>query len=181
MSRLPFMLSRNTERAAIDRVILDPLKRQLLYDMVDAVLRVRESCAVSAPDLAPILAGFQATDEAVWSRAAGWLAKLHQFVPELSTFLEQLATHRSAVVRGHLCACLDYFPAEVALVHLRRFLSDRSARIRGTVCSVAIKAGYRDLIPDFEALLKEEPDNQQGEDLREAIALLRGETFQRNG
>ena len=79
MPRPPFILSRETERAAIDRVIRAPTKRQMLYDMVDAILRVREAGTVSRADVAPILAGFEATDEAVWSRAAGWLAKLHAF------------------------------------------------------------------------------------------------------
>jgi hypothetical protein len=179
--RPPFILSRETERAAIDRVIRDSLKRQLLYDMVDAVLRVRESSAVTAADVAPILAGFEATDEAVWSRAAGWLALLHRFAPELSAALEQLAQHRSAVVRFNLCASLDRFPAEVAVPHLRRFLGDRSARIRDTVPTVAVKAGYQQLMPDFEAALKQERDSERQQDLKQAIALLRGETFQRDG
>ena len=181
MPRPPFILSRETECAAIDRVIRDPRKRQLLYEMVDAVLRVRESGAVTAAEVAPILAGFEATDEAVWSRAAGWLALLHEFAPELSAALERLAQHRSAVVRFNLCASLDRFPVEVAVPHLRRFLRDRSARIRGTVPNIAVKAGYRELIPDFEVSLKEERDSERQQDLKQAIALLRGETFQRDG
>ena len=181
MARPPFILSRETERAAIDQVIRDPAKRQLLYDMVDAVLRVRESGTVSAVELAPILAGFEATDEAVWSRAAGWLAKLHAFAPELSACLEELSRHRRAVVRFHLCASLDEFPKEIAIAYLRRFLSDRSARIRGTVPNVAVKAGYRELIPDFETLLAVERDSERRTDLRQAIALLQGQSFERDG
>src|SRR5688572_9094879 len=95
MPRPPFILSREAERAAIDRVIRDPPKRRLLYEMVDAVLRVRESGAVTPAELAPIMAGFDATDEAIWGRAAGWLAKLHAFAPEVSTSLEELARGRS--------------------------------------------------------------------------------------
>ena len=181
MPRPPFILSRETERAAIDRAVRDPVKRRMLYDIVDVVLRVHDSGTVAASDLSPILVGFEATDEAVWSRAAGWLAKLYVFEPRLATVLEQLAAHRSAVVRGHLCACLDYFPAEIAISHLRRFLSDRSARIRGTVTNVAVKGRYRELIPDFETALKNERDAERCEDLKQAIALLQGETFQRDG
>jgi hypothetical protein len=181
MPRPPFIFARETERTAIDRAVRDPIKRQMLYDMVDAVLRVRELGVVSPAEIAPILAGFEATDEAVWGRAAGWLSKLHGFAPQLSTTLEELAGHRSANVRFHLCASLDEFPADVAILHLRRFLTDRSARIRGTVINVAIKAGYRELIPDFKALLKKERDSEQQENLREAIALLQGKSFTRDG
>ena len=181
MSPPPFILSRETERAAIDRVIRDPAKRQMLYDMVDAALRVRESGTASSAEVAPILAGFEATDEAVWSRAAGWLAKLHAFAPALSACLEELSHHQSAVVRFNLCASIDRFPKEIALAHLRRFLSDRSARIRGTVPNVAVKAGYGELIPDFEAMLATERDGERRTDLEQAIALLRGQSFERDG
>ena len=181
MPRPPFILSRETERAAIDRIIRDPGKRQMLYNMVDAVLRVRESGTVSPTEVAPILAGFEATDEAVWSRAAGWLAKLSAFAPELSAPLEELSRHRSADVRFNLCASLDRFPKEIAVAYLRRFLTDRSARIRGTVPNVAVKAGYAELIPDFETLLAEERDSERQLDLRQAIALLQGQTFERDG
>jgi hypothetical protein len=181
MSRPPFIFAQETERTAIDRAVRDPIKRQMLYDMVDAVLRVRESSVVSPAELGPILTGFEATDEAVWGRAAGWLAKLYGFAPELSRTLEELAGHRSAVVRFNFCASLDEFSADVAVLHLRRFLADRSARIRGTVINIAIKAGYRELIPDFKALLKKERNSAQQENLREAIALLQGKSFVRDG
>ena len=181
MPHPPFILSRETERAAIDRVIRDPAKRQMLYEMVDAVLRSRESGAVSSAELSPILAGFEATDEGVWSRAAGWLAKLCAFAPELLPSLERLASHRLADVRFHLCASLDYFPKEIAVAYLRRFLRDKSARIRGTASNVAVKTGYRELIPDLEGLVREERDAERREDLRQTIALLRGESYARDG
>lgn len=181
MPRPPFILSRETERAAIDRSVRDPRKRQMLYDMVDAVLRVRESGAVSPAEVAPILAGFKATDEAVWSPAAGWLAKLHAFAPELSACLEELARDRSAAVRFNLCASLDRFPAEVAVPFLRRFLTDKSARVRGTVLGLAMKEGYLQLIPDFEALLAQAHDTEEQKDLQQAIALAKGQTFTRDG
>jgi len=181
MPRPPFILSRETERAAIDRVIRDSAKRQMLYDMVDAVLRVRETGKITPADLAPILGGFEATDEAVWSRAAGWLAKLCAFAPEPLASLEELSRHKRAVVRFNLCASLDHFPREIAVAHLRQFLNDRSARVRGTVPNIAVKVGYQELIPDFEALLVGESDSERRTDLEQAIALLRGQTFERDG
>jgi hypothetical protein len=181
MPRLPFILSPETERAAIDRVIRDPAKRQMLYDMVEAVLRVRKTGTVSPADVAPVLAGFEATDEAVWSRAAGWLAKLQAFTPELSASVEELSRHRSAVVRFNLCASLDEFPKELAVAYLRKFLTDKSAKIRGTVLNVAVKAGYAELIPDFETLLAKERDSERQLDLKQTIALLQGQTFERDG
>jgi len=181
MPRPPFILSREAERAAIDRVIRDPTKQRLLYEMVDAVLRISELGTVSRSDLASILAGLEVKDEGVWGRATGWLAKLHAFSPDLSATVDELAHHRNAVVRFNLCASLDQFPAEVAIPHLRRFLSDRSARVRGAVLNVAVKAGYRQLIPDFEAFLAEESDAERQQDIRQAIALLRNESFVRDG
>jgi hypothetical protein len=179
--RPPFILSRQTECAAIDRAVREPTKRQLLYEMVDAVLRVRESGLVSPRDLAPIISGFEATDVAVWSRAAGWLAKLCAFSPSLAATLDELARHRSAVVRFNLCASLDRFGPDVAVPHLRRFLTDRSARVRDMALNVAVKAGYSDLVADFEALLAQERDPERQKDIQQAIALLRGETFSRDG
>jgi len=148
---------------------------------VDAVLRVRETGTVSRAEVAPVLAGFETTDEAVWSRAAGWLAKLQAFAPELAASVEELSRHRSAVVRFNLCASLDDFPQELAVAYLRRFLKDKSAKIRGTVLNVAVKAGYAELIPDFETLLAEERDSERQWDLKQAIALLQGRTFDRDG
>jgi HEAT repeat protein len=84
-------------------------------------------------------------------------------------------------VRSNLCASLDCFPKEIAVAHLRRFLSDRSVRIRGTVPNVAVKAGYQELIPDFEAMLGTERDSERRTDLEQAIALLRGQSFERDG
>ncbi|HUR45841.1 MAG TPA: HEAT repeat domain-containing protein, partial [Candidatus Saccharimonadales bacterium] len=88
---------------------------------------------------------------------------------------------RSAAVRFHLCASLDSFQREVAVAYLRRFLKDKSARVRGTVPNVAVKAGYEELVPDFEAMLAEEQDEEQRKDWEQAIALLRGESYERDG
>ena len=84
-------------------------------------------------------------------------------------------------MRFNLCASLDHFPREIAVAHLRQFLNDRSARVRGTVPNIAVKAGYQELIPDFEALLVGESDSERRTDLEQAIALLRGQTFERDG
>ena len=182
MGRLPFIFPRETERAAIDRVFRDARKRQMLYDMIDAVLRVRESGIVSDRELSPILIGFEATDEGIWGRAAGWLAKLYGFSPnDVTPTLQQLANDSRYLVRFHLCACLDKFPRDIAIQYLRGFLIDKSAQIRGTVVNVAVKAGYSELIPDFKTLLATERDDEQREDLRQALALLRGKTFKREG
>ena len=179
MARPPFVLSRETEQAAINHAVRDAAKRKLLCEIVDLMLRVRESGKVSAADLAPIRAGFEASDEAVWSRAAGWLAKLCAFAPELSTVVEELSRHRSANVRFHLCASLDEFPRDVAVPYLRQFLNDASGRVRGTVPNLAVKARYSELLPDFERLLNQPKWKNQQEELKEAIALLRGEIYVR--
>jgi hypothetical protein len=179
--RFPFAFSRETERAAIDRGIRDATKRQMAYEMVDAVLRVRESGAVTLADLAPIRAGLEASDEAVWGRAVGWLAKLHAFAPKLSEMLDEVVKDGSAAVRFHLCASLDRFPDDVAVPLLRQFLRDRSAKVRGTVMTVATKAHYRELLPDFETLLKQERDGEMRKNLQQALALLNGKSFTRDG
>jgi hypothetical protein len=181
MPRPPFIQSRETERAAVDQLTRDPAKRQLLYGMIDAVLRIRESGTASQADLLPILRGFEAGEEAVWSSAGGWLAKLHAFAPELSSVLDHLAHHKNATVRRNLCASLNRFPPDVALSHLKRFLTDRSRRVRGFALGVSLRAGYRQLIPDFEAQLERTTDADEREDIEQAIALLRGETFTRDG
>jgi hypothetical protein len=177
MPKLPFIFSRETEYNAIDSYVRDPAKRLLLRQMVDAVLRVRETGAVTPAELTPILAGFEAKNESVWSNAAGWLAKLQGFAPELAPALEELSRHPSAAVRFRLCASLDRFPPEVAVPHLRTLLADRSARVRGTAVNVAVSQGWHQLIPDLEARLAQERNAERRLDLQQAIALLQGKTF----
>jgi hypothetical protein len=181
MQRKPFILSREAERATVDRGVRDPKKRQLLYEMIDAVLRVCETEKISESEIRPILAGFDVTDEAVWSRAAGWLAKVHAYSPDVSAILDQLAAHSNATVRWRFCASLGRFPKDTAIPFLKRFLRDRSNRIRGTVTTVTTAKDYKEMITDFESMLKEEENEEQRVELRQAIALLRGETFERDG
>jgi len=101
-----FILSREKERAAIDRVTFDPAGRELLYEMIEAVWKARESGRVTDLELIPIRKGFLAPEEGIWSRAGGWLAKLVNFAPELVYVVDDLAAHRSEAVRCRLCASL---------------------------------------------------------------------------
>jgi hypothetical protein len=181
MSRPPFIFSRETERAAIDRAVRDPVKRELLYAMVDAVLRVRETSTITPTEMAPIIAAFKAADEALWGRAARWLAKLHAFLPSVATTIEALSQDRDATVRWHLCASLNLFPADLAVPFLRRFLSDKSARVRSTVLTIAVVGDFRALLPDLESWLLLEKKTETREDINEAIALLRDGKHIRDG
>jgi hypothetical protein len=181
MPKLPFAFIRETERAAIERAIRDPAKRQLCYDMVDAVLRVRETARVTEAELAPIIEGLAASSEAVWDRARGWLAKLHGFDPSLSTAIERLANDPRATVRWHLCAGLKKFPRELSTRLLRQFLSDRGAKIRGTAVTATIAGNHYELLPDLNTLLANEANPERQEDLKEAIALLEKHSHVRDG
>lgn len=175
----PFILSRETERAAIDRVIRDPAKRQLLYDMVDAVLRVRESGKVTEAELVPIRAGFDSPNEGVWGRAGGWLAKIVAFAPETVSLVQGLASHRSAGVRFRLCASLSEsrFSDAVVLPLLRRLLTDRSKRVRDTAAGVCLRRQITDLLPELESELAGEREPGRRHDLERAIALIKGEAY----
>ena len=177
MGRLPFIFSKETERAAIDRVVRNAKKRALLYEMVDVVLRVRETGQVSPEEIGPVLAGLEATDEAVFARAAGWLAKLHRFEPKLGECLDRLASDKRVVVRRNLCACLNYFPKEIAVPLLRKFVRDSNARVRGTARAVAVQMGLRELIPDFKARSNELSKDDEGRHFKQAIKLLEGKTL----
>ena len=53
--------------------------------------------------------------------------------------------------------------------------------MRGTVLNVAVVASFRELVPDFEALLVDERDAERQQDIRQAIALLQGQSFTRDG
>ena len=141
MGRLPFIFSRETECAAIDRSVRDAKKRALLHEMVDVVLRVRETGQISLQEIGPVLEGLEARDEAVFARAAGWLAKLYRFDPNLDECLGRLSSDKRVVVRRNLCACQNYFPKEVAVPLLRKFARDANARVRGTARAVAVQMG----------------------------------------
>ena len=179
MPRPPFILSRETERAAIDRVIRDAAKRQLLYDMVDAVLRIRESGKVTEAELASIRAGFDSPDEAVWDRAGGWLAKIVAFAPETVSVVEELASHRSAGVRFRMCASLSdsRFSDAVVLPLLRRLIIDRSEKVRDMVAGVCLRRQITNLLPELESELAAEREPRRRRDLERTIALVKGEEY----
>jgi hypothetical protein len=179
MPRQLFILSRERERAAIDGVTFDPAKRELLYQMVEAVWTVRETGAVTAAELAPIRAGFLAEEEGIWSRAGVWLAKLVAFAPELTAVVDELAAHRNEVVRCHLCATLAdiHFPETFIWPRLKRFLTDRGETVRDMAVRVCIKRQGAKMVPALQAALDDEQDEQRRDRLRMAIALIRGEPY----
>ncbi|HUS35060.1 MAG TPA: HEAT repeat domain-containing protein [Verrucomicrobiae bacterium] len=175
MARLPFILARQSECAAIDRAIKDPGKRQALYDIIDAVLRVNQTQKITPLELAPIIAAFHFTAEPVWSRAASWLAKLHAYDPTTVTpILDQLSTDPSITPRLNLCRSLDRFPTHAALPLLRRYLSDKSARVQDSALGIAMKKRITELLPDLQARLQIETKPDRAQDFQEAINWLQG-------
>jgi hypothetical protein len=179
MPRPLFILSRERERAAIDGVTFDPVKRELLYQMVEAVWTVRETGKFTEAELAPIRAGFLAPEESVWSRAGGWLAKLVEFAPELTRVVDELAGHRNELVRTRLCAVLAdrRFPDILIWPRLKRFLTDRSELVRDMAVRVCIKRQGIKMVPALEAALEAEQDPQRQDRLKMAIALIKGEPY----
>src|SRR5687768_14738828 len=165
----PFIFSRETERAAIDRVFHEPAKKQILYEMIDAVIRVNQTRCVTPSDLAPILAGFEFTDEGVWSRAAGWLAKLHAFDPRITANLHDLSRNPSAIVRLNLFRSLDRFPKGAVLPLLRNFINDRSSRVRQAVLGVAMIQNYPELLPALQTRRNGQISAAERRSLDEAI------------
>lgn len=178
-----FILSREKERAVIDRVTFDQASRELLYDMVDAIWTVRESGQVSDLELVPIRKGFLATEEGIWGRAGAWLAKLVEFAPELISVVDELATHRNEAVRCRICATLtDRHYADVLVwPRLKRFLADKSEMVREMAVRVCIKRQNPRMLPALQAALEEETDTERRERVKMAIALIKGEPYWLNG
>jgi HEAT repeat protein len=181
MPRLPFIFARETERAAVDAATRIRAKRNALYEMIDAVLRVNQTQKITPAGLKPILRGFKFTDEAVWSRAAFWLAKLYSVDPAISADIDQLASHRMPIVRFTLCSSLGRFPKAIAVPILRRLLFDKSLRVRRAVLGIAIHDRHTELIPDLQRLLKHEKFATRRRSIREAIAWLGGKSFSLDG
>jgi hypothetical protein len=181
MPRLPFIFARDTERAAVDAAVRARAKRKILYDMIDAVLRVNQTQQLTPADLKPVLRGFRFSDEAVWSRAAFWLAKLYAFDPGISADIDQLSTHHLPTVRFNLCCSLSRFPKALALPILRRLLYDKSLRVRRAVLGMAVQLRYNELIPDLQRRLKQEKLAPRRRNLVEAIAWLQGKSFALDG
>jgi hypothetical protein len=179
MPRPLFILSREKERADIERVTFDPVKRELLYQMVEAVWTVRETGQVTEAVLAPIRKGFSMPEEGVWSRAGGWLAKLVEFAPELTKVVDELAAHRNEEVRYRLCAALTdrHFPDAFIWPRLKRFLTDRSDGVRDMAVRVCIKRQGTKLVPALESALDAEQDAGRRKRLQMAIALIKGEPY----
>jgi hypothetical protein len=179
MPRPLFILSREKERAAIEGATYDPVKRELLYQMVDAVLAVRESGEVTEAQLAPIRAGFQVPEESVWSRAGSWLARLVEFAPGLITVVDELAAHRDEQVRCRLCASLTdrHFSDALIWPRLKRFLGDQNEKVREMAVRVCIKRQNPRMIPALEAALQAEHDAARRKRLQMAIALIKGEPY----
>jgi len=158
MANTVFILSREKERAAIDRVTSNPARQELLYKMVDAVWRVRETGSVTEEELSPIREGFQSDSEIVWSRAAGWLAKLVEFAPEITSVVAELAAHRSPEVRCRLCASLadPRYSDVLILPRLKRLLGDSNDEVRDMAVQICLKRRPAKLLPTLEAALAAE-------------------------
>jgi hypothetical protein len=179
MSRPLFILSREKERAVIDGVTFDPARRELLYEMVEAVWRARETGRVTEAELMPIRKGFTMPEEGVWSRAGGWLAKLVEFAPELTRVVDELATHPDEAIRSRLCATLTdrHYPDGFIWPRLRRFLTDPSTGVREMAVRVCIKRQGTKVVPALEAALDAEQDESLRHRLEMAIALIKGEPY----
>lgn len=179
MPKALFILSREKERGAIDRATFDPAGRELLYEMIEAVWRVRESGNVTDLELAPIRKGFLAPEEGIWGRAGGWLAKLVDFAPETIAAVDDLAMHRNEAVRCRLCATLTdkHYADNPVWPRLKRFLADRSDSVREMAVRVCIKRQSPRMLPPLEAALEEEQDQERRERIKMAIALIKGEPY----
>jgi len=179
MSNTLFILSREKERAAVDGATFDQSKRELLYQMVDAVWAARENGKVGQAELSPIRKGFLAPEEGVWSRAGSWLAKLVEFAPELTAVVDELATHSDEHVRSRLCASLNdrHYPDTLVWPRLKRLLADRSELVRDAAVRVCIQRHNLKMIPSLEAALDDEQNPKRRARLQMAIALIRGEPY----
>lgn len=179
MPRELFILSRERERVAIDRATPDPAKRELLYQMVEAVWTVRETGAFTSTELAPSRAGFLAEQEGVWRRAGGWLPKLVEFAPELTAVMDELASHRDPAVRCHLCATLTdrHYPDVVVRRRLRRLLADASHEVREVAVGVCIERPSTRMVPALEAARDAESDGDRRKRLQLALSLVKGEPY----
>jgi len=174
-----FILSREKERAAINRATSNLEKQELLYKMVDAVWQVRETGSVTEAELTPIRAGFLSDDEVVWSRAAGWLAKLVEFAPEMTAVVAELSAHRSAEVRYRLCASLNdpRYSDALILPRLKRLLADRNEDVRDMAAQVCLHRRPAKLLPALEAALAAEQDVGRRRRLKMAIAFIKSEPY----
>jgi len=179
MSRPLFIFSREKECALIDAATLDPINRELLYQMVDAVLTVKERESVTMLELAPIWNGFMSEEESVWTRAGGWLAKLVDYSPELTSVVDELFIHQDDAVRSRICAALadKHIADSLVWPRLKRALADRSEQVREVAIKVCIKRQNPRMLPPLEAAYLAEPDEQRRERLQMAISLIRGEAF----
>lgn len=179
MSRPLFILSREKERSLVDAATIDPVGRDLLYQMVDAVLTVKERERVTMLELAPIWQGFMSDDEAVWTRAGAWLAKLVDYSPELTSVVDELLIHQDDAVRSRICSALadKHIADSLVWPRLKRALSDRSEQVREMAIKVCIKRQNPRMLPPLEAAYLAEPDEKRRERLQMAISLIRGEAF----
>jgi len=172
-------LSREKERAAIDRAIGDPLKRKYPYLMVDAVWMVRDTGMVTEAELAPIRAAFLERDPDIWRRAGGWLAKLVEFSNEVTGVVDELASHPDEAVRYRLCASLmdPRFPDVLIRQRLRKLLTDPSQMVREMTVTVCLKRPNQKLIPALEAARDVETLPELRQRLAMAITLIKGEPY----
>lgn len=179
MSRPLFILSREKERAFVDGATIDPDSRELLYQMVDAVLTVKERESVTVLELAPIWNGFFSEEEVVWTRAGAWLAKLVEYSPQLTSVVDELLVHADDAVRCRICATLadKHIPDSIVWPRLKRALSDRSEQVREMAIKVCIKRQNPRMLPPLEAAYQAETDEKRRERLQMAMSLIRGEAF----
>ena len=130
-------------------------------------------------ELAPIWYGFMSDDEPVWTRAGGWLAKLVDYSPELTSVVDELLSHQDDAVRSRMCAALadKHIADSIVWPRLKRALADRSEQVREMAIKVCIKRQNPRMLPPLEAAYQAEHDEKRRERLQMAISLIRGEAF----
>jgi len=141
-------------------------RKALANEAVDTYVKLAGQDSIHREELEPIITATQHPHTFVWDIGTVFLVKLAVSHEVARDAVAELARHKKADVRDSIIWALkDGLPRDFLLQVLRGALSDRSKKVRQQAIKVADMLRMEELVPDLNALLQTE----KNEDVRKAL------------
>ncbi|MEH7355143.1 HEAT repeat domain-containing protein [Neobacillus drentensis] len=155
-----FSFSRETEEKHINAMVVEPEKREILYEIIDSFIEIIEKEKLNAKSLEPFIQGLKTNDKYVWDVAGSRLVKLSHYYDEASKVIKELANDKSVNIRYRVIASLEgHPPLSLAKELLQEGLRDKSKKVRAKTADVIFLLKLTELQDSLKIQLANEKDN----------------------
>lgn len=132
-----FSFSRESEIKHVNAMVVEPEKRQMLYEMIDSFIEIIEEEKLTIKTLEPFIKGLKTNDKYVWDVAGSRLVKLSHYYDEALQAIKELSNDKSANIRFRVIASLEgHPPMSLAKELLQAGLRDKSKIVRAKTADV---------------------------------------------